>query len=299
MPSSTTPPTAAPRPRTAPRPERGRTPAATTRRGAAGALSFFAVVDDNRCVNEPSTSPKPKQATPAAQKPGHRKGGKKGKRRAALGLEEPHRACVVCRASAPSRTMLRFARGRDGGIGFDVGAVLPGRGAWVCATQACLTKALDPKHGGFARAFDAAVVVDAGLVAAVVAAVEADVLARLQLLRRQGQLVLGRDEVFRRAGTLRAVALAADLSANSRAEVAEALWSTSTPASSTETPASTTGTTSTSTLPPPVTLPPMERLGDALGTRAVGVVGLPMLPASDSLLTALARWHGLTSTSRT
>lgn len=251
-------------------------------------------------MNEPSTSSKPTPptppTTPAATKPGHRKGGKKGKRRAALGLEEPHRACVVCRASAPSRTMLRFARGRDGGIGFDVGAVLPGRGAWVCATRACLTKGLDPKHGGFARAFDAAVVIDAGLGAAVVAAVEADVLARLQLLRRQGQLVLGRDEVFRRAGALRAVALAADLSANSRAEVAEAL---STPASSTETPASSTGTPSTTTLPPPVTLPPMERLGEALGTRAVGVVGLPMLPASDSLLTALARWHGLTSTSVT
>lgn len=208
--------------------------------------------------------------TPAKKK----RGTKKGRRKKAAGHDEPHRSCIVCRATKTPDELLRFARSPDGGVGFDVKAVLPGRGAWVCVDGACLQKAIDPKHGGFARAFDAAVVFDGpALKAQVKALLTGDLLARLGLQRRQGLLVLGRDEVVRRVDTLAFVGLAQDLSANSQKELAEAL-----------------APTSTTTLP----LPPMEALAEALGTRAVGVVGVAKGAQAAGLSTSIRRAAAVT-----
>jgi len=175
--------------------------------------------------------------------------------------------CIVCRAAGSPETLLRFARSPDGAVGFDVRARLPGRGAWVCATPSCLQKASDPKHGGFARAFDAAVVFDgATLRREVEEALHADVCDRLGLLRRQGSLILGRDDAIRHLPDLAGIGLAIDLSENSRHELQERAVG--------------------ATL---VTLPPMVEVTAAVGhDRAVGVVGIPKR-GGDALLQAAVR----------
>jgi predicted RNA-binding protein YlxR (DUF448 family) len=167
--------------------------------------------------------------------------------------------------------MLRFARATDGVVAFDVAARLPGRGAWVCAGARCLDKAVEPKQGGFARAFDAAVVTGGAALAAQVRAVlRADVLSRLGLLRRAGDLVLGRDEVARRQHELSFVALADDLSDGSRREVDEQLGGRAT-----------------------LRLPAMAEVGAAVGGRPVGVVGARAGGAARALEQALGRWSGV------
>jgi predicted RNA-binding protein YlxR (DUF448 family) len=202
-----------------------------------------------------------------------RRGKKKGKGRKALGLtidDDPARMCIVCRAAGTPSTLLRFARSPDGAVGFDVNNRLPGRGAWVCATAACLHKATESKHGGFARAFDAAVTFDAAVLRAEVPQMLlSQVTDRLGLLRRQGSLLLGRDEVIRRLVELAAVGLATDLSDNSRHEVRERA-------------------------PDAVflVLPTMAEVGAAVGERPVGVVGIPRRGA-EALQAAIARWVGV------
>jgi predicted RNA-binding protein YlxR (DUF448 family)/ribosomal protein L7Ae-like RNA K-turn-binding protein len=218
-----------------------------------------------------ATEKAPSLASPSAAKT-KRRGKKKGKGRKALGLtaeDGPMRMCIVCRASGGPDGLLRFARSPDGAVGFDVKARLPGRGAWVCAVPRCVDKASDVKHGGFARAFDAAVVFDgAALRAAVVSGLLAEVCERLGLLRRQGALIVGRDEVIRAAErfNLVAIGLAHDLSENSRHELQE------------RAPTMTT-----------ITLPSMEQMGVAVGTRPVGVVGIPK-KVGDRLVSAALRW---------
>jgi predicted RNA-binding protein YlxR (DUF448 family) len=200
-----------------------------------------------------------------------KRGTKKGRRRVALGHDEPFRMCIVCRASKVPAELLRFARSVDGAVGFDVAARLPGRGAWVCAQKACLEKATDPKHGGFARAFDAAVVFEPlALREQVRALLHADVLARLGLLRRQGQLILGRDDVARRMINLAFVGLSIDLSENSRHEVKETLIDVEL-----------------------VPFAPMAVVGEALGVRPVGVVGVLKGGSVAGLRQSLARAAGV------
>ena len=227
----------------------------------------------------PSPVTVPSQSTDAkadAKKGGKRRGKKKGKGRKALGLtieDDPARMCIVCRAAGTPSTLLRFARSPDGAVGFDVNNRLPGRGAWVCATTACLHKATEPKHGGFARAFDAAVTFDGpGLRGDVQHMLLAQVTDRLGLMRRQGSLLLGRDEVVRRLEEMAAVGLATDLSDNSRHEITE------------RAPGATF-----------VVLPSMEIVGAAVGERPVGVVGIPRRGA-EALQAAIARWLGVGGT---
>lgn len=221
-----------------------------------------------------SSSSSPASVDPAVKdqpKAGPRKRGqKKGRGRAALGLtadDGPARMCIVCRAAGTPETLLRFARSPDGAVGFDVRGRLPGRGAWVCSTPQCLQKACDPKHGGFARAFDAAVVFDGPtLRGEVEATLWADVLDRLGLMRRQGSLILGRDDVIRQMAGLSAIGLAGDLSDNTRHEVAERAAGAVL-----------------------VTLPPMARVSAAVGhDRPVGVIGIPK-KGGEALLAAARR----------
>ncbi len=176
--------------------------------------------------------------------------------------------CIACRASKPQHQLLRFARSSDGAVGFDLKNVLPGTGAWVCAASTCLTRALDPKQGGFARAFDEPVVFDAAVLRAqVLSILEGEVRNGLGLLRRQGTLILGREEVVRRAADLAGIGLAADLSDNSRHELDErAVGATI------------------------FALPAMVDVGKATGGRPVGVVGLPKR-GSEQLIAAITRWQ--------
>lgn len=62
---------------------------------------------------------------------------------------EPVRTCVGCRARAPRSTLLRVVE-QAGALVADEKAVLPGRGAWVHATDECLGTAI--RRRAFERA---------------------------------------------------------------------------------------------------------------------------------------------------
>lgn len=51
---------------------------------------------------------------------------------------EPGRTCLGCRRQRPRAELIRVVRSPDGAACFDLEGRLPGRGAWVCPTPACL-----------------------------------------------------------------------------------------------------------------------------------------------------------------
>lgn len=146
-----------------------------------------------------------------------------GRRRQAVGAEEPLRTCVACRTTGPKEGLLRFVRAPDGEVWFDVGAEMPGRGAWTCPDPACVEKAKD--RGGFARAFEAAVIVPVDLIDRVRTVLETEALHGLGLLRRQGRLWPGRTEALQHAshGEAPVVVTARDLAERSVREAAAAV----------------------------------------------------------------------------
>ncbi|TDL44120.1 YlxR family protein [Microbacterium oleivorans] len=60
---------------------------------------------------------------------------------------EPVRTCVGCRTRAPRSSLLRIVA-RDAALVIDEKAVLPGRGAWVHATDRCVSTALQRRAFG-------------------------------------------------------------------------------------------------------------------------------------------------------
>lgn len=180
--------------------------------------------------------------------------------------------CVACRASAPRQEMLRFARGPDGAVAFDVRARLDGRGAWTCPQAACIEKART--RGGFERAFEEPVIFDGDLVARVREILSAEILLGLGLVRRAGALVAGRDEVARAVertaertaerGPTDVLVLAADLSARSRGDVKDLAAVA-------------------------IAGPPMADIGAAIGRKPTGVLLLKSTPRGRQLIDDLRR----------
>jgi len=60
---------------------------------------------------------------------------------------EPVRTCVGCRARAPRSSLLRVVA-RNGVLVADEKAVLPGRGAWVHDTDACVSSGIRKRAFG-------------------------------------------------------------------------------------------------------------------------------------------------------
>ena len=54
----------------------------------------------------------------------------------------PERACIGCRQARPKAELVRLVRSGDGRIAVDRRWRAAGRGAYVCASLDCLTKAL-------------------------------------------------------------------------------------------------------------------------------------------------------------
>ena len=50
----------------------------------------------------------------------------------------PIRTCIGCRGKFPKKDLLRFVRDAAGGLQTDSTSKLPGRGAYVCQSQACI-----------------------------------------------------------------------------------------------------------------------------------------------------------------
>ena len=63
----------------------------------------------------------------------------------------PMRRCVGCRVSRPKRELIRVVCSAEGRVELDTTGRLPGRGAYVCPSAACLEKAI--KSRALERAF--------------------------------------------------------------------------------------------------------------------------------------------------
>lgn len=53
----------------------------------------------------------------------------------------PQRMCVGCRVMKPKKELLRVVKSKDEDIAFDPKGKMPGRGAYICVSRACLAKA--------------------------------------------------------------------------------------------------------------------------------------------------------------
>ena len=58
----------------------------------------------------------------------------------------PMRMCVGCREMKEKRALLRIVKSPENVISFDRVGKAPGRGAYVCRSQECLTKAVKQKQ---------------------------------------------------------------------------------------------------------------------------------------------------------
>lgn len=57
----------------------------------------------------------------------------------------PQRQCIACRTQKPKRELLRIVRNPQGVLSFDAKGKVSGRGAYICASTACLQKAIKNK----------------------------------------------------------------------------------------------------------------------------------------------------------
>ena len=58
----------------------------------------------------------------------------------------PMRMCVGCREMKPKRELIRVVRSPDGAVSLDPVGKKPGRGAYVCRSEACLKRAIKQKQ---------------------------------------------------------------------------------------------------------------------------------------------------------
>lgn len=58
----------------------------------------------------------------------------------------PMRMCVGCREMKPKRELIRVVRSPEGAVSIDPVGKKPGRGAYVCRSQACLARAIKQKQ---------------------------------------------------------------------------------------------------------------------------------------------------------
>ena len=58
----------------------------------------------------------------------------------------PMRMCVGCREMKPKRELLRVVKSPQGDIALDRTGKMPGRGAYVCPSAACLQKAVKTRQ---------------------------------------------------------------------------------------------------------------------------------------------------------
>ncbi len=70
-------------------------------------------------------------------------------------MAAPQRMCVVCRQMKDKRELIRVVRSKDGQFSIDPGGKMPGRGAYVCNDEACISRL--EKVRGLERAFKGSV----------------------------------------------------------------------------------------------------------------------------------------------
>lgn len=107
--------------------------------------------------------------------------------------EDPERRCIVTGETGPKAGLIRFVAGPEGQIVPDILGKLPGRGIWVTAGRAELTKAA--AKGLFARAAKAQVTVPPGLVDEVERQLARRLVELVSLSRKAGDAVAGFEKV--------------------------------------------------------------------------------------------------------
>jgi predicted RNA-binding protein YlxR (DUF448 family) len=107
--------------------------------------------------------------------------------------EDPERRCIVTGETGPKAGLIRFVAGPEGQIVPDILGKLPGRGIWVTAGRAELTKAA--AKGLFARAAKAQVTVPGGLVDEVERQLARRLVELVSLSRKAGDAVAGFEKV--------------------------------------------------------------------------------------------------------
>lgn len=105
----------------------------------------------------------------------------------------PERKCIATGEVRPASGLIRFVVGPEGQIAPDIAGKLPGRGIWVSADPAALTKAAD--KGLFARAARQAVKVPEDLPALVERQLAERVVNLISLARKGGHAVSGYEKV--------------------------------------------------------------------------------------------------------
>lgn len=110
----------------------------------------------------------------------------------------PERRCILSGVHDERVALIRLVRAPDGRILPDLGAKLPGRGAWLVPDRAAILKALQngKLKGACARAFRTGeIVVDASLVELLDAGLARRALDRLGLERKAGKLLFGAEKI--------------------------------------------------------------------------------------------------------
>ena len=107
--------------------------------------------------------------------------------------DDPERRCIATGESQPKAGLIRFVVGPGNVIVPDLAEKLPGRGMWVAADRAALTKAAG--KGLFARAAKQAVKTGPELVDQVDELLMKRMIELLSLARKAGQAVTGLEKV--------------------------------------------------------------------------------------------------------
>lgn len=133
---------------------------------------------------------------------------------------EPERRCIATGESQPARGLIRFALSPDGVVVPDVSGNLPGRGAWVSAERAALTRAV--KRRLFARAFRQPAETPSDLPDRVEALLARRLVDLISLARKAGQAVTGAEKTRARitGGTAAVILQASDGARDGREKIA-------------------------------------------------------------------------------
>lgn len=114
------------------------------------------------------------------------------------GTAVPERRCILTGVHGPRAALIRLAVGPDNQIAADLGAKLPGRGAWIAADRQLLDAAMakGKLKGALARAFKSnALKLPENLADQIAAGLERRALDRLGLENKSGNLIWGHERV--------------------------------------------------------------------------------------------------------
>ncbi len=141
----------------------------------------------------------------------------------------PERRCILSGVHGERVALIRLALGPDGAVWPDLGARLPGRGAWVAPDRAALETAIvkGKLKGALARAFREPAALPDDLPQRIADGLEKRALDRLGLEHRAGHLVFGSDRMaeWARAGRLHLLIHAGDAADDGVAKLNQAFRS--------------------------------------------------------------------------